>query len=205
MPYSFKTFATFGAATVLTVGLSACSVNIPPNMFGGIPANETFVRGMIPHHKQAVEMSVLALSPSAKSSPQVKKIATQILKAQGPEIQEMETWSQEWMQQDAARGEHHGDNHGGHDMGGKPMPGMMTPKQMVNLEEASGENFDKLWLKMMISHHKGAIVMSEQVKAESTHNEVVGLANTIIDGQRAEIKKMRKIWNSHWNPPPVRG
>src|SRR4051794_604588 len=57
-------------------------------------ADVTFVTGMIPHHEQAVEMS--ALVPQRSTNPEVIKLAADISAAQGPEIQTMKGFLQQW-------------------------------------------------------------------------------------------------------------
>lgn len=198
-----KTLATFGLAAALAAGLAACSSSgtdtssATPNVSVAVTGSATdiaFAQGMIPHHEQAVEMADLALDPRADASPQVKKLARQIKGAQDPEIQQMTQWLQQWGAPTAmpgATGDMSDMDHGGHDMGGMTMSGMMTDEQMAQLSQATGEQFDTMWLQMMIAHHEGAISMAEQVKAGSDNPEVTSMADAIITGQRAEIETMR--------------
>jgi uncharacterized protein (DUF305 family) len=154
---------------------------------------------MIPHHQQAVEMADMALDPTHEASPEVKKLAQQIKGAQDPEIQEMTEWLQAWGAPTAmpgATGDMSGMDHSGHDMGGMTMSGMMTEEQMQQLAAAKGEAFDTLWLQMMIEHHEGAIQMAEQVKATSSNQQVITLADAIIAAQKKEIATMQKDLNA---------
>ena len=198
-----RTIAALGLAAALTVGLAACSSGSSQTsaaapsatmMMGASAADIAFAQGMIPHHQQAIEMADLALDPRADASPQVKALARQIKGAQDPEIQQMTGWLQAWGAPTAmpgASGDMSGMDHGGHDMGGMTMSGMMTDEQMAQLQQATGSQFDTLWLQMMIAHHEGAISMAEQVKSGSDNPEVVALADAVISGQRAEIETMR--------------
>ena len=54
-------------------------------------------------------------------------------------------------------------DHGSSDMGGMSMAGMMSEQDMANLTDATGEDFDRMWLAMMIAHHQGALTMAHQV------------------------------------------
>ena len=109
-----------------------------------------FMRDMIPHHLQALEMSRLA--PDRTNSPELLEIAGKIEAAQGDEIAFMEQWL-------TSRGESidrshaHGDHH--------TMKGMATEAQMAALAAASGVAFDRQFLSLMIAHHEGAIEMVE--------------------------------------------
>lgn len=145
-----------------------------------------FAQLMIPHHQQAIEMADLALSQS--SSPDVVALAAQIKGAQDPEIEMMEQWLSAWdapmvMESD----------HTGHDMGGMEESGMMSDDDMSELASASGEDFDQMWLRMMVAHHEGAIEMAKQVHATTTNPAVRDLAQAVIDGQTAEIETMQKL------------
>jgi uncharacterized protein (DUF305 family) len=109
-----------------------------------------FMRDMIPHHQQALEMSRLA--PDRTNSPELLEIAGKIEAAQGDEIAFMEEWLSsrgESVDQNDARGDHH------------TMKGMATEAQIDALASASGVAFDRQFLSLMIAHHEGAIDMVE--------------------------------------------
>ncbi|MFC8034965.1 DUF305 domain-containing protein, partial [Streptomyces griseoincarnatus] len=57
-------------------------------------ADVAFAKGMIPHHRQAVEMAGLA--PDRARSAEVKKLAAEIKKAQAPEIEKLSGWLTSW-------------------------------------------------------------------------------------------------------------
>ena len=156
----------------------------------GSDADITFAQLMIPHHEQAVQMADMALQQA--TSPEVTDLATQIKAAQDPEIQQMRGWLQQWgapEQMDGMDGMDHGDM----DMGGQTAGGMMSDEDMGALMDASGADFDQMWLTMMIAHHEGAIEMAEQVKAQSTNPDVTALADAIVAGQTTEIDTMQQL------------
>ena len=76
-------------------------------------------------------------------------------------------------------------------MMGLPMKGMMD---MGMLKNAKGTTFDKMFLKMMIPHHAGAIVMADEALKVSARPEIRRLSNQIIDAQASEIGQMRSIY-----------
>ncbi|MFC4058054.1 DUF305 domain-containing protein [Planomonospora corallina] len=143
-------------------------------------ADVTYVQDMIVHHRQALDMA--ALAPSRARSATLKGLASRIEDAQGPEIQFMTSWLQQ-------QGQRTPDHHAGH--GG--MPGMATPEQLEALKAASGEEFDRLFLQLMIAHHEGAITMSEQVLTGGSHIRIEELATDVIATQGAEIRRMREM------------
>jgi uncharacterized protein (DUF305 family) len=59
--------------------------------------------------------------------------------------------------------------------------------------DASGADFDRMWLQMMIAHHQGAISMANQVLAATSDDEVKKLAEAVVAGQTAEITTMQKL------------
>jgi uncharacterized protein (DUF305 family) len=179
---------------------SAEPVSTSSSQAGASATDVAFAQSMIPHHQQAVEMADLALSADSGASEQVQQLAQQIKAAQDPEIEQMTGWLQSWNAPTAMPGASQGTDmqgmdHSGHDMGGITMAGMMTAEQMDELQQASGEQFDEMWLTMMIAHHEGAVAMAEQVRSSSDPN-VSALADNIISSQQAEIQQMKAMLSS---------
>ncbi len=141
-----------------------------------------FAQMMIPHHQQAVEMSILA--ETRASDPEIKALAAEIKQAQQPEIDLMTVWLNEWDAPVMTGGEAMGD-HGGHGMSG-----MLTEEQLADLADSAGAQFDTLFAEFMIEHHEGAIDMAEAVE-DSDDPRVAELAQTIIETQRAEIVELK--------------
>jgi uncharacterized protein (DUF305 family) len=65
--------------------------------------------------------------------------------------------------------------HTGHGMGAL-MPGMATPAQIAELSAASGVETERVFLRLMIAHHRGALEMSNAALERSTHPLVVAFA-----------------------------
>ena len=153
-------------------------------------ADIAFAQGMIPHHQQAVEMSKLATDRAG--SDDIRRLATEIEQAQGPEIAKMQAFLTAWgaPAPGAMPGMGHG-SMGGMDHGG--MAGMMTPEQMGQLERANGADFDRMFLEMMIAHHEGAVQMAQTELAGGANPEATALAQQIVDAQETEITEMREL------------
>ncbi|MEO3790482.1 DUF305 domain-containing protein [Nonomuraea sp. B10E15] len=143
-------------------------------------ADVTYVQDMIVHHRQALDMALLA--PNRAESAKVKSLAGRIKAAQAPEIQYMTTWLREQEQKVP-------DHHAAHD----GMPGMATPEQLEELRAATGSNFDRMFLQLMINHHQGAITMSEKVLTSGSHIRIEELAGDVSVTQMAEIRRMREM------------
>lgn len=146
-------------------------------------ADIAFAKGMIPHHRQAVEMADLA--PSRAGSAEVKKLAGEIKKAQDPEIRALSGWLTSWGEEVPAEGAM---DHSMHGMGG-----MMTAEDMDSLKKASGKAFDTVFMEMMIKHHEGAVEMAKTEKADGSFPDAKKMADAIITSQTAEISRMNSL------------
>lgn len=161
-------------------------------------ADVMFAQQMIVHHQGAIAMADLA--PDRAQSAEVKALAAKIKTAQAPEIEQMTSWLQAWgmppMTQSSGMGDMGGMDHGSstsNDGSGSAMPGMMTDEQMQQLTAATGPEFDKMFLEMMIAHHEGAIEMSKTEKGSGQNTDALALADAITTGQTAEIAEMRAL------------
>ncbi len=148
-----------------------------------------FAQGMIPHHAQAVEMSELAATNT--SNPEVQALATEIIAAQGPEIELMTEWLTAW-------GAEVPDPEASMDenmemAGGMMMSGMISDSDFEKLRAARDAEFDRLYLELMILHHEGAIEMAQQELDGGDSPEAKELAQRIIDAQQAEITRMEAL------------
>ncbi|MDQ2756670.1 MAG: DUF305 domain-containing protein [Actinomycetota bacterium] len=176
-----------------SMGASSPTTGSPPS--AGAPAegphnaaDVSFATDMIPHHSQAVTMATMATT--AATNADVKTLAAAISAAQAPEIKTMSGWLAGWgapVPDTAA---------GGHDMagmGGGSMDGMMSDQQMTDLGATTGKAFDRMWLELMISHHQGAVAMSTTELSAGQNPAAKTLAQSIIDGQSAEITTMKRL------------
>lgn len=145
-------------------------------------ADVAFVQGMVPHHEQAIQMSELVIANG--DDPTVIALAEQINAAQGPEIDQMNTWLDDWDIDPAG-------SDGMDGMDGAN--GMMSDDEMDMMSEAMGADLDRMFLETMIRHHQGVIRMAEVELEEGSNADVLALAQGIIDGQQAEIDQMQSM------------
>ena len=170
-------------------------------------ADLSFAQQMIVHHQGAVEMADLA--PTRAANQQVKDLAIKIKAAQAPEIEQMTGWLTLWgaamsTSTSASTTSDDGMDHGGMSGMGKEgemstgatgmaMPGMMSDAQMQELTAATGADFDRLFLELMIVHHQGAIEMADTQIAEGSNPAALALAESIKTSQTAEIAEMQQL------------
>jgi uncharacterized protein (DUF305 family) len=153
-------------------------------------ADVAFMQMMIPHHAQALEMSRLA--DTRAEDERVQALARRIRGAQGPEIMAMAAWLDERnIDVPKAAEDPSSYDHGAH--GHSEMAGMLTDEQMAQLEAADGRRFDRLFLKGMISHHRGAVEMAQTAATEGVDLQVAEMAADVAVGQAAEIQRMREL------------
>ena len=170
------------------------SRRLPPSTSAVAPARSQadieFMQGMIMHHAQAVEMT--ALIPSHTTDKAIRTLGERISLSQADEIKFMKRWlvARNAPVSRAMPGMPDMDN------GGKPMtamPGMLTPQQMRELEQAEGAEFDRKFLTGMMQHHNGALVMVKQLfdtPGAGQDAELFDFATDVDNTQRAEIKIM---------------
>lgn len=192
--HHLRTASAIGLTLAASIVLTGCTINIGTDgrgnsmMDSGMMSDTfsnseysqqdvMFAQMMIPHHQQAVDMSQLAQTRS--TNPELLALAKQIENAQAPEIEQMQGWIE-------ASGS---SMHMNHEMG---MGGMLSDEDMADLEKASGNEFDRLYLTGMIAHHEGAIAMTHMI-TNSDNSEVKQLSENIVNSQTAEIEQMKKM------------
>lgn len=169
-------------------------------------ADVMFAQGMIPHHQQAIEMSDMLLGKQGVD-PDIIALANEIKNAQGPEIEQMQGWLQEWGASATPAPSTTGMP--GHNMPGHQMPaggdmgempgmaggghGMMSEADMAALQNAQGAEAGRLFLEQMITHHEGAIMMAQQEIDNGQFPAAVEMARNIVSSQQTEIDTMKAM------------
>jgi uncharacterized protein (DUF305 family) len=153
-------------------------------------ADVMFAQMMIPHHQQAVEMSEMLLAKTGIPA-EVTDFAQQVIDAQGPEIDRMNTMLDTWGASAASEAEVEGMDHGSGT--GSGMTGMMSDEDMRRLDQAQGTEAARLYLEQMIHHHEGAVEMAREQVETGQNPQAQALAQEVIDAQQAEITQMRTM------------
>ncbi|MEO8262854.1 MAG: DUF305 domain-containing protein [Pseudolysinimonas sp.] len=161
-----------------------------------------FLRDMQVHHAQAVDMAMTIRDLS--DDPGLRLLAYDIALGQSSQAGQMygllDSWGlsqasphppMTWMSQPVLDGSHGG----GHEMTSPDgvMPGMATSDQLDELRAATGVEAEKLFLTLMIEHHRGGLEMAEGVLARTTVPQVVAMANGILTSQTADIAAMQAM------------
>jgi len=142
-----------------------------------------FMQNMIPHHQQALEMSLLA--EGRTNSPDILEAAGRIKASQDDEIAFMTQWL-------ALRGEASTvvETHI------HAMRGMATEEQLASLAESASTDFDRQFLTLMIAHHEGALDMVEDLMEQpgaAYDPTLFEFINDLENDQSKEIERMHEL------------
>ncbi|GGK55929.1 DUF305 domain-containing protein [Ornithinimicrobium pekingense] len=190
-----------GEASTTHTGPIAIPVEQPTD------ADVLFVKSMIVHHAQAIEM--VDLAEDGLEDRQVVALAERIRAAQGPEVGAMAAWLAEQdelvppeaadvgVDVEALGGELGARPRGGghaHATGGQEtMAGMASPEQLERLGSARGQEADLLFLELMTAHHEGALDMIDQHGAGGLDVRAREMADEMSVEQTAEIGRMAEL------------
>ena len=156
--------------------------------------------------------------------PRVVDLAKQIKAAQGPEIEQMQGWMNQWgMPMSGMPGMDHGGMQGSGPESGSPttttmpmpggsmmpgmggmggmgdmpgMDGMMSQADMDALKNAQGGEASKLFLTGMVKHHQGALTMAQDEVKNGQFADAVAMAKSILESQQKEIDTMNQMLSS---------
>lgn len=142
----------------------------------GNPIDRAFIADMIPHHESAVQMADIA--ERRGSSTFVKQLAEDIVRTQTEEIATMRARDRALADAGVERGS------------------LGMSEQMMGMDHDassldSATPFDAAFLRMMIPHHQGAVVMANAELERGKDPALKALARDIITAQQREIREMR--------------
>lgn len=140
-----------------------------------------FLAMMVAHHQGAIDMAEAELQ--AGSDPKVKALARRVVSAQQKEIAQMTSWYRALYGEDVPPIDEQ-------DMDMGAMMGMsgMSPDAITG-----AANPDQAFLRMMIPHHAGALMMADMVLNGTPNADVKALAEAIIADQSEEIAEMQAL------------
>ena len=167
-----------------------------------------FSRDMQVHHTQAIEMAMEIYRKTEDD--EVRVLAYDIATGQSGQRGEMYDWLVQWGLPQAGSspmmawmsssdaGHAHGGSSDGEamtDEEARVAMGMASADELDELQAATGQAADCLFLELMIRHHEGAIPMAEALRELGSDPRALAVAGSIEAGQTAEIDAMRSIQN----------
>ncbi|KJH71268.1 DUF305 domain-containing protein [Aliterella atlantica] len=151
-----------------------------------------FIDAMAMHHQSAVVMAREAQEKSKR--PEIKQLASNIIKAQKKEIAQMQQWRQAWYPQASEQPV----AYGGANKSVVPMSAKQHETMMMSEDlGAADAQFDLRFINAMIPHHEGAVTMAKDALNKSNRPEIKQLAQEIIASQQTEVKQMQQ-WRKAW-------
>lgn len=178
------------------LGQGFTSVDIPND------AEIGFAQDMSVHHQQAIEMSFLIREKT--DNQEIRGFAFDIINTQANQRGMMLGWLDLWQQPMTNSDEPMAwmmdeMSSMGHSKmmqdftPGAYMPGMATSEEMKTLANTSGVQAEQLFLELMIRHHQGGVMMADGVIQRSNNETITRLAQTMVNGQQAEIDYMNEL------------
>jgi uncharacterized protein (DUF305 family) len=165
---------------------------VAPRPSGPVDTDDVrFMQDMIVHHAQAIAMVDLAREHLTDT--QVRALAERIADEQGPEISSMASWLRQRGQDVPPQADNPlfgANDHSGH---AGTMAGMASPAQLGQLAAARGPAADRLWLRLMTAHHRGALAMVLQQQLTGGDELVTQLGDEIHVTQLSQINHMQQM------------
>lgn len=165
-------------------GMGPSRMQTSPNA-ADAPYDLQFLDTMVAHHRAAIDMA--SMIEGKAQHPELNTLAENIIDSQQKEFVQMKKWRLDWF--------------GGYSPAvNMAMPGMtdsMKDMDMKKLGSLTGNALDVEFIKEMIPHHQGAVMMANEALQKSKKNEIKTLASGIIKAQNAEIKQMQD-WQKDW-------
>ncbi len=151
-------------------------------------ADVDFMQAMIHHHWQAILMTKWV--PRRSPGPDLPLMAKRMEISQEAEIEAMQKWLRDRGIEPNEPGDHSGHDHGTGE--GLP-PGMLTSGQLGRLYNLEGRRFDRLFLRYMLRHHRGALQMVQQLVADGggAEPELSAFIRHVEADQGMEIARMQ--------------
>lgn len=147
------------------------------------PYDLHYIDMMIEHHRMGIDMAKMAQNKASHA--ELKDFATKMAEDQQKDTEQLQKWRDEWY-------------------AGKPksehmnMPGMKMPQMdMSKLEAAAGNDFDVMFIDMIVPHHQMAIDMSKDALKKAKQAPLKAFARTTIDKQQKEKAQLSK-WRAAW-------
>ena len=134
--------------------------------------DQRYIDGVIAHHLNAIFMARQAETNSERK--EIRDLAKEIITADEKSIQELYEWKKSWVSNSKE----------------------ITVYEKINLG-ASDDKFDLRFLNALIAHHEEAIMTAKEIRTKSQRNEILNLADTIIQNLSSGMDTLTE-WRNNW-------
>jgi uncharacterized protein (DUF305 family) len=166
----------------LQLAVTSVSADDPAPNPGVANQEVKFMTDMIDHHMMAVHMAEMCQEMEVRS--QLEMMCGEVVSTQTAEIMMLRGWLLDW-----------------YGIEYDPMAaGHMKPKDVRMMEMMAGMStaeFEVAFMEDMIMHHMGAIKAAEKLMKHAYHEDLLDMAEDIIEAQGDEIEMMR-MWLMEW-------
>ena len=133
---------------------------------------------MIDHHYMAVVMAQECVDKAVH--PELAAMCEDIITVQNQEIEQMQTWLQEW-----------------YGITYEPQLSTGDMASMQRLDQFTGAEYEIRFMQSMIRHHWAAVREAETCLDRAEHQDLLQLCQNIKTVQLSEIAQMQ-IWLEEW-------
>jgi uncharacterized protein (DUF305 family) len=164
-----------------------------PTMAAASRSERHYIEWKIFHDEQAVAMAELALSRATHQ--EIKTLAAAMKQIRTQELQQMQAWHQQWYGTKApsyfSRWWHR-------DLeGDEPEQYRMHVIETDLAQLKNAPDFEREFLRQMISHDRMAMMMSATILDSAERPELRDFARSTIEQQQAEVEQMQQ-WYQDW-------
>jgi uncharacterized protein (DUF305 family) len=156
-----------------------------------------YARDMGVHHAQAVEMAELLRDRTDDED--LRRIAADIALTQQAQIGQMRGWLDIWGRPPTSVDPPMAWMGHDHEPGqAVPMPGMASDDEIAALTAARAAEAERLFLELMIRHHRGGVDMAAYAADHAGESVVRTLARGMAEAQAAEIAQLQDILDTRF-------
>jgi uncharacterized protein (DUF305 family) len=155
----------------------------------GALLEKTYLGGMVAHHQGATAMAQMELEKGSRSA--AKRLATRIIEAQQREIVVITRRLHDWYGLTPTEAVAAAPREARRELAA--MEAEMSAHMEHLTSTPSGPQFDREFLRLMIPHHRTAILESRAAIGRMPHEQSNAMAGDIIHSQSREVRLMR-----HW-------
>jgi uncharacterized protein (DUF305 family) len=171
--------ATAGVLVLAAAALLAAHYREPPWIGRDPSIDRSFIRHMSTHHDQGILLASIAAESA--SNPHLRALARLMAASQNGEARILRQWWSSWFDdpmQVCSADER------------AAMPGLLDSADIERLRSAAAPLFDRLFVGLMIRHHKGAVAMADSELRHGSDPRLRIMAHAIRHAQQGEIALM---------------
>ncbi|MDB5506671.1 MAG: hypothetical protein JWR75_1309 [Devosia sp.] len=177
-----KVWSALAVSGLLVLGAAAWLGSVDrefPHVGGNVAFDQEYLSEMKAHHLQGIELAQMAAEKAV--DPHLAALGRLMTATQKGDIVIFDKWWRSWF---GALPADAGHSHF--------MEGMVSPEMIAQLQQARGNDFDALFIRVMSFHHAGAIKMSDLAMIEGGDPRIKIMAHALRHQQSGEIELMKR-------------